>query len=296
MEDYIFQKKKTKTILVLVHGGASYSYVWDFSEDYSIANSFADAGYAVLTYDRPGYGKSPYLGDPTQLPLSKQQSALYDIVQQTNKGTYTYVNEKTTDKKETFDAFVLIGWSQGGRLTGTYKGRYNDPLVKAAATQGTPILVAPSTQFLAYNAVVVTPQVNAGLDWIALFQTPDQAKEVFDYLPNIDPLIAQQVSTQIYLAPQAEIVAINTEQPLFAQWITQTPAGFPVFIGGADNDFIAPAVPVIANEVAEWEQVSAITPTTHTQISSGHQFQLHYSWPAYVQAILDWLQANKINP
>jgi pimeloyl-ACP methyl ester carboxylesterase len=51
--------------IVLVHGYASSTANWDFTPNWSVARKLVQQGYVVISYDRPGFARSPYAGDPT---------------------------------------------------------------------------------------------------------------------------------------------------------------------------------------------------------------------------------------
>ena len=46
--------------IVLVHGVSPAHEYWDLRPDYSVATNLAAAGYTVFSYDRLGWGRSPY--------------------------------------------------------------------------------------------------------------------------------------------------------------------------------------------------------------------------------------------
>ena len=120
--------KNTKTIQLLTHGDTLDSTYWDIAPGYSYIDAAVAAGYATLSYDRIGVGKSEH-PDPLQVvqgPLSVEVAhALVVLIRNAQLGSYSFssvvgvghsagstiTQGVTTKYPQDFDAVVLTGTS-----------------------------------------------------------------------------------------------------------------------------------------------------------------------------------------
>ena len=108
-----FRDNGTRVPVLLVHGTWGNSQTWDFP-DRSVMNHLAGLGYDVYALDLRGMGQSwhPPDGDYSKITLASRVEDLRAVA--------TYINTQAGRKP------VVMGWSQGGVLTGLLATQYPD--------------------------------------------------------------------------------------------------------------------------------------------------------------------------
>lgn len=124
----------TTKAIVLVHGVSPAHEYWDLRPDFSVARTLAAAGYTVFSYDRLGWGRSPYLRPQGghRLTLSAARSMLHEIVGQVRNGEYSAPAGGRCGAGgdpafgPAIPTVVVMGASAAGAIVGGYPGRFHD--------------------------------------------------------------------------------------------------------------------------------------------------------------------------
>ena len=164
--------KAVKTVQFLTHGDTLDSSYWDIAPGYSYIDAAVAAGYATLSYDRIGVGKSEH-PDPLQVvqgPLQVEIAhALIVKLRQAQIGSYkfrsvigvghsagsTVTQGVTTKYPQDFDAIILTGTSTSPAYVNTALASFDltianlDPSKKFACLPNG-YLVQPNTQSIQF--------------------------------------------------------------------------------------------------------------------------------------------------
>jgi pimeloyl-ACP methyl ester carboxylesterase len=305
--------RPTTPVIVTVHGLASDRSVWDgwfFGPAAgSFARELAGDGYAVVTYDRIGYGDSPYARGPGSgyaVTLDTQLGALHEVVGQVHVGSYTLAGGSGCPggARAPFGSrtVVLAGHSAGSLLVESYAGTYHDVAGVVALTSST---FGPSAELV--DEVIdpwVVPQLEAGNDY-PTFMPPNpvgtvsrECLEFFFHLSGGDRSRFRFACANRSLEPSpgGEFISAG---PFTARThaLVSRVGRLPVLLVFADRDRIFPgpelAGPhrpdVVTPEIAYWRKTCGCALSTYTQRDSGHFLQLQASFRNTVDRIEDWL-------
>lgn len=119
--------EKVATLQVLTHGGTLDHTYWDIAPGYSYVDAAVAAGYATLSYDRLGTGRSDH-PDPVQIvQLPIQIEIVHALVQKARRGEIG---------GRSFDKVVGVGHSLGSGVTQGVAAKYIEDF-NALILQGT---------------------------------------------------------------------------------------------------------------------------------------------------------------
>ncbi|HWU32290.1 MAG TPA: alpha/beta fold hydrolase, partial [Marmoricola sp.] len=134
-----------RVAVVLVHGIDSSADTWDLLPRVSPARLLAKSGYVVFAYDRLGFKRSNYAGNPGDLTVEAQQRMLHQVVVDVRQGRYITRSAASCTGAgggagSGLRRVVIVGHSSGGLLVAGYPGRFHDvsAMVMANAPSGLP--------------------------------------------------------------------------------------------------------------------------------------------------------------
>lgn len=104
-----------RTLLIAIHGASDTHTVFDFSPGFRAACRWAQAGLAVLTVDRVGYGASSH-PDGDSLDFLTSAGYVHELVQAVRGGALGWVP----------DHVILLGPSAGADIIMVEAGTYHD--------------------------------------------------------------------------------------------------------------------------------------------------------------------------
>jgi pimeloyl-ACP methyl ester carboxylesterase len=226
--------------IVLVHGTTSSTENWDFSPKWSVARALAGAGYAVFSYDRLGYARSPYFqvsnGGDT-LTFGVQQELLHQVVREVRFGTYRDATagacrDPGTITKQHHRRVVLIGHSGGGTVVAGYPGHYHDvsAVVQADIAAPLPTGLGPGSGF------TVPPQHP---DYFEFFQTRKDCTEFNADLSGVVTYALRIACTPPFLlTPLGEVISTSQTNTDNARYISRIGPHIPVLLTSGDHDVI----------------------------------------------------------
>lgn len=320
----------TTPAVVLAHGLAGDRSVWDISmaaplaqstnlASISFAPSLARAGYAVITYDRLGYGQSPYHGLGKEITADTQTGMLHEIVTQVHDGTYRVLSRGTNcaeaGRAPSFgsDTVVIGGHSFGGFMVSSYAGLYHD--VAAVIPMGSS---TRGTSNEAINDLVIPwllPQAIAN-DYVRFFPpnpngpTSPECLRFFFYTDGADPEVYNTICDNdhigvdtVRLIPSGEILS----QPKFAEVDTperiRSIGDIPVLLAYADHErfFKGPEEAtaddpdVQTPELAYYQENCGCDVSMFDQEQSGHMFLWHRSAAETAGFVIGWLKSHGIS-
>jgi pimeloyl-ACP methyl ester carboxylesterase len=291
--------------IVLVHGYASSTANWDFTPNWSVARKLVQQGYVVISYDRPGFARSPYAGDPTRLGTFYQRDDLHQVVMQVRHGTYLVANQDScapavakTQSALASPMVVIVGHSQGGSIVQGYPGAYHDVSAMIQADISGPMIQAPPNPIPAPAPPPTfppDPRVPTPPPGYAQFFNNRQACEAF----NVNWKGAVQDVVDIACDPTQFVYSPNpTVDPQGAptpqQLIPQT-GPIPVLLTWGDSDIIAP----IYNDELQYQYWLQ---NCHCDVSrlylpdTGHLFMVHKSLDLWISWVTTWLSEHGLAP
>jgi pimeloyl-ACP methyl ester carboxylesterase len=272
----------SRSVLLAMHGLSYGAWAWDFPIDperYSVAQALAARGYALLTVDRLGYGKSAGEGQPDHPNGYTLTSEGYgymasQMVRELRTGLYS------AKLAVPFQHVGLIGHSAGSEAI-------------ELATEFDPGLVDVFIQ----TAYTHEPFVNN--DWLLREWSQDNLRamqsdyEYFEtnptirasdmhWLPNMDPKITALDNQLANLTPSGEVFSNGPQlSRLLLARITM-----PVLLVLADHDELFPGAQG-DNEMSLFSGAS--DKTLLIAPNDGHAFMLQKNAPATNTKIADWL-------
>jgi pimeloyl-ACP methyl ester carboxylesterase len=299
------QQTSQTPAIVLVHGYASSTGNWDFTPNWSVARKLVKQGYVVISYDRPGFARSPYAGDPTKLGTFYQRDDLHQLVTQVRHGTYLLPNQDScapsVPKAQSALAsphVVIVGHSQGGRIVQGYPGAYHDVAAMIQTDIGGPMIEAPPNPIPTPTpppTFPADPRVPAAPPGYAQFFANRQACEAF----NVNWRGAVQEVVDIACDPTQFVYSPNPTvepegAPTAEDLIKQT-GPIPVLLSWGDSDIIAP----IYNDELQyqwWLQNCGCDVSRLYLPDTGHLFMVHKSLDLWISWVTTWLSDRGLAP
>lgn len=301
-------------LILAVHGFASDRRVWDGAMSGSrIAGSFARSlagqGYAVLTYDRLGYGDSPYprpAGAGYGITLDNQLAALHEVVQAVHDGSFGIGRPSCANPRPLgvgVHTVVVAGHSAAAWLVAAYAGTYHDVagvVYLAAATLGVDQSVIDDV-----IAPWVVPQLQSGHDYVTFMPPGDSgvSPQCLHYLFYGSSPVATGFCRNSNLVPNPGGEWISAgDFPNLARARIASIGDIPVLLGFADHDrvFVGPAeagadhADHVTPEIDYWQQNCGCQLATYTQPDAGHFMLLEPSLPQLTAEVVAWLHDNGI--
>lgn len=289
-------RPETKTI-VLVHGVSPTHEYWDVRPDFSIARNLATAGYLVITYDRLGWGRSPYRrpqGGRIQ-SLSGARAMLHEVVGEVKTATYTSAIGGACPADggpvvgPATRTVIIVGTSAGGGMVSGYPGLYHDV---AAAIQIGWTNQGFSPAFTAYTAETLAHQDTSGQDHIRFIPDEESCKKVVLFVPGVLSTLLPTYCKDGYgpAAPNGEVTFVGRLVAENLAAIPRVGPGLPVLLVFADHDFLF-TPDESAAEFGYWKSHCGCDVETWTQADSGHALAAHRSMPTFTAKVVDWLAA-----
>lgn len=283
-----------KTIQVLVPGVSYARYYWDLPyqpERYSYRRVANQRGYATLTIDRLGTGRSWHPLSPL-ISYDSNTSVVHQVIQAVRKG----------DLGARFDKVVLVGHSLGSAISYTEAGTYQD--VDAVVFTGAAHLVDPGyvAKIRASAIPAVLDPKFAGSGYDPGYQTTRPGtRDIFYHKQNADPEV---IALDEKLKQTFTDVELGTVITLLASSATKNPAisaskriNVPTFtiVGDQDRLFCAGAVgadcsssEALANFERPYFGPHAIVEAKVIE-GAGHDLNLERTAPSSNAAILDFV-------
>jgi pimeloyl-ACP methyl ester carboxylesterase len=291
--------------IVLVHGYASSTANWDFTPNWSVARKLVAQGYVVISYDRPGFARSPYAGDPTKLGTFYQRDVLHQVVMQVRHGTYLLPSQDSCDpsvpKAQSALAspdVVIVGHSQGGGIVQGYPGAYHDVAAMVQTDIGGPMIEAPPNPIPTPTPPPTfppDPRVPTPPPGYAQFFQNRQACEAF----NVNWKGAVQEAVDLACDPSQFVYSpnptVNPEGAPTAQDLIKQTGPVPVLLTWGDSDVIAP----IYNDELQyqyWLQNCRCDVSRLYLPDTGHLFQVHESLDLWISWVTTWLSDRGLAP
>jgi pimeloyl-ACP methyl ester carboxylesterase len=299
--------KPSSKVIIAVHGFVNDRRIWDggsFDPDPegSYARALANAGYVVITYDRLGYGQSPYSGSGFMITLDNQLGILSEIIAQIKDGSYT----KGMCSSGTPAGFgfendpILIGHSGGASLIESYAGLNHDvsAIIPMAYSS-----VGLNGEFI--NDIIngwIVPEIAKGNDYVTMFPPnpngPVSKKciDYFFYKSGAYPSIYNNycANQNLIPSPSGEYLSAFEFWGKTHERIKTIEENLPVLLVFADNDRLFSDTQSL--EVEYWRQNCNCDLGIIEQTKSGHMLMLHKSNEATISAVIDWLGSHGLCP
>ena len=251
---------EAQTVIFLLHGLSYHKETWDWP-GYSVAQSLARAGYAVVAVDRLGYGESK-LDNGYNVSFEAYGDMADQIV---------------TQLRGDFDHVVMAGHSAGAGVTEFAQGMFGSAdAIAALAWHHRPSDQIGKDFFTGDN-----PRALRG-DYEYFLGTPEHREWMF-YEADADPAVVKADTAAANLTPSGEILSIG-KQP------SRNVAGnvkVPVLIQVSEKDRLFE--PAYA-DLHKSEFVSAPSVTVDIVPGAGHTFMLAPQGPAATARMVDWLK------
>jgi pimeloyl-ACP methyl ester carboxylesterase len=280
---------QVKTVQLLTHGATLDHNYWDIAPGYSYVDEASEAGYATVSYDQLGVGKSDH-PDPIQVVQATAQVAviheLVRLLRSAKLGGYR------------FDKVVGVGHSAGSTLTQgittQYPKDFDAVILSGTSTSASsvPLTVAafnfinanadPAPQFKHLPPGFLTQQSAAGIQF-AFYRYPNFDEEVFR-----KQVAHKQTNTLGVLFTLGSIVAPSTE---FTG---------PVDIVNGENDLVFcggnclyPTDQNIAT-LSIFYPVASSGSQTFMAAGAGHAIAAHKSGPDSFKHMIQFLKINSL--
>lgn len=246
-------------VVVLMHGLSYTRAAWNVP-GYSVVEPLLDAGVAVVTIDRLGYGESTLENG-------------YNI---SSEGHAYIASQVISSLRTEFDEVVLGGHSAGAEVTMLTAGLFGGP--DAIAVLGYHHFPSPEivTDFTTGDVVRAAQD-----DYEYFLGDPQHRAEMF-FTDAADGEVVEADAAAAVLTPSGEIFTIG-KQP---SRLVAARIDVPVFLQLGDSDRLFPV------EYADEElALFASAPSVDVDVvgSAGHTFMLHPSGPAGSQRLADWV-------
>ncbi|KAI2625761.1 alpha/beta-hydrolase [Hypoxylon sp. NC1633] len=280
---------QVKTVQLLTHGATLDHTYWDIAPGYSYVDVASAAGYATLSYDQLGVGKSDH-PDPIQVVQATAQvavtHALVGLLRNTELGGYrfdkvvgvghsagsTLTQGITTQYPQDFDAVILSGTSASAASVPLTMAAFN--LINANTD--------PAPQFQHLPAGFLTQQSAVGIQF-AFYRHPN-----FDEGAFRQQVAHKQTNTLGLLLTLGGIVAPSTK---FTG---------PVDIVNGENDLVFCGgnclYPTDQNSAALSIFYPAASEGSQTYIAAGagHSIAAHKSGPDSFKHMIQFLRDNDL--
>lgn len=280
---------KVKTVQLLTHGATLDHTYWDIAPGYSYVDVASAAGYATLSYDQLGVGKSDH-PDPIQIVQATAQVAvtheLVELLRNAGLGGHR------------FDKIVGVGHSAGSSLTQGITTQYPrdfDAVIlsgTSASAASVPLTMAafnfinantdPAPQFKHLPAGFLTQESAAGIQF-SFYRYPNFDENAFRH-----QVANKQTNTLGVLLTLGGIIAPSTE------------FRGPVDIVNGQHDLVFCGgnclYPTDQNKVTLSTFYPAASEGSQTYIAagSGHSIAAHKSGPDSFKHMIQFLQANSL--
>ena len=290
--------------IVLVHGIASSTENWDFSPTWSVARALAAAGYVVFSYDRLGYAKSSYFGQPGggfTLTTAAHRAELHEVVDEVETGNYTMTKGGDCSAPQRparlrNPRVVIIGHSAGGWIVAGYPGTYHDVAAMiqtdingsgAQPPPGTPIPPGPKV------SIVPDPKHP---DYFEFFQTRDNCQDFNVYPPGeVDYVVDIACAPPFLDSPFGELQDFPVKFAQNDAAINMIGPSIPVLLTSGDHDGVDPPVDAAA-DYAYYQAHCGCDVTKLLLPDTAHLFMVHQSLPLWVNYVVDWLSDKGLPP
>jgi pimeloyl-ACP methyl ester carboxylesterase len=257
----------TSSVMLLVHGLSYGQWAWDFPAGYaderlSVARDLADAGYAAVSIDLPGYGASEH---PNGYTLTVQgYAAMVGQIAQQLRTTHGFAH------------VGLMGHSAGTEISEIASALYPiDVLVATAYTH------FPSQRIV--TDFITGDITRAALNDYEYFGgNPSQRLEYMYNAMDAEPAVMAKDNELAANTPSGEILSIGSQPSRFFEPLVTAP----VLLVLAQNDLLFP-VENGPDELALF--ALAQDKQLYTVPLAGHSFMLHREATATSAAVSAWL-------
>jgi pimeloyl-ACP methyl ester carboxylesterase len=256
--------RAARTVVLLQHGLSYTGDAWDVP-GYSSVRPLVAAGYAVVTIDRLGYGRSRPTGFNGR---SVTVPAYADMTRQ-----------MIAELRTRYDRVVLGGHSAGAEIT----------LLTAGLHGGADAVLAlgyshfPSAQIATDFFTGDYPRSVQG-DYEYFLGTPEHRADMF-FTEDAQRRIVEADTAAAQLTPSGEIQTMGAQA---SRYVT-TRISVPLFLQLASEDRLFPAADG-PQELALYP--AAKNPTLDVVPAAGHTFMLHPSGRPAADRLVTWLLAN----
>ncbi|MHB8513471.1 MAG: alpha/beta hydrolase [Actinomycetota bacterium] len=270
------------SVLLALHGLSYGAWAWDFPIDpstYSVAQTLAQRGYAMIAIDELGYGSSSGTGAPDHpngytLSVESYAEMTAQIITQIRSGSYG---------GPAFAHVGVIGHSAGSEiaeLTTALHPELVDALIATAYTH---------EPFVNNNWLVrewSQDNIRAAQSDYEYFETDaaTRAQDMYN-LDLADPAVVAKDTSLANLTPSGEIFSIGLQPSRFLLPLINKPVL--VLLGGMDTLFPASFGP----SEMQWFQ-GTTDKTLDVAPNDGHVFMLHKDAQAADAMIGNWLDAH----
>ncbi|KAI9665163.1 MAG: hypothetical protein M1831_002173 [Alyxoria varia] len=276
-----------ETVQLLTHGGSLSSMYWDLAPGYSYVDAAAEAGYATLSYDRIGAGRSEH-PDPIQLVQAALQVEIaHALVEGLRTG-------KIGGRK--FSKVVAIAHSSGSFLTVAQNQKYPqdlDAVVHSGLTL-LPTYVAPAIASL--NLQIANTDRSGRFDGLengyVVQATPQSIQFPFYRYPNYDPRIFEAQVAEKQTQTLGEVFTLGSiviPVPDFTG---------PVALINGENDYLVCGGNCTSPQDWSAQALQTLYPAagqgslSYVVSGSGHNINAHYSAPKAFAKINDFFETN----
>jgi pimeloyl-ACP methyl ester carboxylesterase len=252
------------SVMLLVHGLSYGQWAWDFpvgAERYSVARDLAEAGYAAVAVDLPGYGES---SKPNGYTLTVEGYA--DMVGQMAGAL----------REAGFGKVGLMGHSAGTEIS------------ELAAAAGTPDLLVATGYTHFPSQRIVTDFITGDMtraatsDYEYFGGTPEQRLE-YMYAPDgAEAEVMAEDNRLANLTPSGEIYSIGPQPSRAVQGLIDVP----VLLVLAEHDLLFPVADA-ETELAMF--VGTSDKELHIVEGAGHSFMLHRGAAQTNAVVAGWL-------
>jgi pimeloyl-ACP methyl ester carboxylesterase len=294
--------KASTPAIVLVHGIASSTANWDFSPRWSVARTFARAGYVVYSYDRLGYARSSYFDVPGggfTLTTHEHRRMLHEVVQDVKRGGYaTSARDDCAAARpggRPSRSVVILGHSAGGWVVAGYPGTYHDvaAMVQTSIFATTDGAAAPSSQSSQGGHFDPNPEHP---DYFDFFHQRSECESFNVYPPGAVQWVVDIACTPPFIpSPFGEITDLAVKLAEDDAAIAQIGPGTPVLLAAGDHDTTAPPEKEAA-DLAYYKAHCGCDVSLYTIPSSGHLWQVHAAMPRFVDEVVRWLSSRGLPP
>jgi pimeloyl-ACP methyl ester carboxylesterase len=307
-----FDPHKHRAVLLL-HGGTLDRRFWDGFKIPGALRFAAElarqSDTAVFTVDRLGYGESPYDGGPGsgfKVTPDTNVETIHEIVAQIRKGSYEVLDGPVPPQGAT--GVVLGGQSFGAALIELYATRHQD--IDGLMPFGWSNQMLPGasvSMFVKMLNEVVTPQLNAGADYIYFFP-PEKTnyskycEQAVYHVPGVDPdILTQACANGLHnRIPVGEFIGVQPMAKEITANISKVGA-IPVLFMFGRHDNMVPGpewgglsgedVDVITPEIAHWRAKCKCKLSVYVIEDTSHDFPLHKSAESTVKEMSKWLKS-----
>ena len=274
-------------VTLLLHGLSYGEFFGDYTaqDGYNFAEAQAEAGHAVVTIDRLGYGASDQPAG-SSICFGSQATMAHEMIGDLKTGKYALDGTPSPS----FPQVILAGHSVGGMITQIEGSTFHDADALAVLSYSDTVVslaaqTAPAQATQACQAGGTLKNGTSGAPGYIYFgaDTPEQFIEAHFYPMNADPAVVNTTASLRSRDPCGDVQSYKAAAAVSLAGVPSITTPTLVMIGERDAIYSTPATTQAALFTHDTKVTAITIPDT------GHALVLHLSAPTVRADFSKWL-------